>query len=435
MFKLKRPVLLALTLLGLSVWLLFSAGNRNFAVAASSPYEDLRLFTDALALIRHSYVEEVDTRKLIYGGIRGMMQTLDPHSGFLPPDAYQAMQDDTRGEFGGVGIEVSMRDDALIVVAPIEDTPAFHAGVLAGDQILSIDQEEVAGLDIMQVISLLRGDAGSPVTLSLKRGDNEEPLTVQLERELIHVDSVKARLISPGYGYVRLLQFQERTDVELQQALIALRKQNNNTLDGLILDLRNNPGGLLDQSIKVADLFLDKGLVVYTEGRDPDSQLKYMAHQKGTEPDCPMVVLIDGGSASAAEIVAGALQDHKRAILLGTRSFGKGSVQIVVPMSDGSGLRLTTARYFTPLGRSIQALGIEPDIFVQKGILQVVSTVTAQREQDLKNHFSSQASDKKTSASPSDAPVDKDSRDDYQLMRALDLLKGWNFFGRTAPAA
>jgi len=435
MSRLRRPVLLVLFLLTLSVWLFLGVGARTLAVASSTPYEELRLFTDVLALIRHSYVEEVDMRQLIHGGIRGMMRTLDPHSGFLPPDAYQALQDDARGEFIGVGIEVSMRGDDLIVVSPIEDTPAFRAGVLAGDQIMAIDQEETAGLDIAEAVKLLRGDKGRTVTLTLKRSGIDAPLILSLVSELIHVDSVKSRLLAPDYGYVRLIQFQERTDIDLLQALGKLRQQNTRPLDGLILDLRNNPGGLLDQSVKVADLFLDKGLVVYTEGRDPDSQMKYMAHQKGTEPDCPMVVLIDGGSASAAEIVAGALQDHQRALLLGTKSFGKGSVQIIVPLADGSGLRLTTARYFTPNGRSIQALGIEPDILVPQGTFSANNAQGLQREQDLKNHFSSQVSAVNPPPAPSAALIEDDINNDYQLMRALDLLKGWHFFGRPAPAA
>ncbi len=414
----------------------FGLFNRPLSAQAEAPYEEIQLFTDVLSLIRNNYVEKVDMKALVYGGINGMLSVLDPHSSFMPPDDYKEMQAETKGEFGGIGIEVSIRDGVLTVVTPIEDTPAFNAGILPGDRIVLIDGKKTTAIGIMDAVKMLRGTQGSKVEIGVKRPDSLDIITVQLKREIIKIESVKGRTLSPGYLFVRLLQFQEQTDSDLKKTLKRLHEENNGGVKGLILDLRNNPGGLLDQAVKVADLFLERGLIVYTEGRNDESDMKFTAHQSKTEPDYPIVVLVNAGSASAAEIVAGALQDHSRAILLGTRSFGKGSVQTVIPLSDDSGLRLTTALYFTPAGRSIQADGIEPDVLVQQVAVPPEETETRVREQDLEHHFKPNGKNKRDAVKPTlNVPYSEQDLNDVQLMRALELLKGWNIFSKLEQKA
>jgi carboxyl-terminal processing protease len=415
-------LLLALVMLG---WISTGRFNPPAVAESTADYQELKLFTDVLAIVRKSYVEEVPMKDLVYGAINGMLNSLDPHSSFLPPDMYREMQIDTRGEFGGLGIEITMRDGILTIVSPIEDTPAFRAGLKAGDQILKIGDKFTKNMGIMDAVKMMRGPKGSEVRITVMRDDFEKPREFTIVREIIKIKSVKAKTLEDGYGYARITQFQERTAEDLHAALETLQKENDGTLDGLILDLRNNPGGLLDQAVKVSDLFLGKGLIVYTEGREEGSAMKFSAHDSGTEPDYPMVVLINGGSASASEIVAGALHDHERAVIMGTQSFGKGSVQTVIPLSDDSGLRLTTARYFTPNGISIQARGITPDIVVHPMDFKETDEGTHVREKDLTNHFESGAG---KALEPEEQPhkfqLDPDSRKDYQLLRALDLLKG-----------
>lgn len=393
----------------------------------SSAYQELQLFTDVLTIVKRSYVEEVDMKDLIYGAIDGMLASLDPHSGFMSPDIYKEMKVDTRGEFGGLGIEISSRDGLLTIVAPIEDTPAARAGLQAGDQILKIEDQFTKDLEIMEAVHLMRGAPGTEITITIMRDTFEKPQPFTLVREVIQVKSVKAKILEPGFGYVRVAQFQERTGADLSKALDRLREENGDELQGLVLDLRNNPGGLLDQAVDVSDQFLDDGLIVYTQGREDDAQMEFSAMRGGTEPDYPIVVLINGGSASASEIVAGALQDHKRAVVMGTRSFGKGSVQTIIPLSDDSGLRLTTAKYYTPNGRSIQALGIVPDIEVPQSEIKEVAVGNNFREKDLKNHFVTEGGAAQEKTSPR-VELDENVRKDYQLMRALDLLKGWQIF-------
>ncbi|MBW2476222.1 MAG: S41 family peptidase, partial [Deltaproteobacteria bacterium] len=293
-------------------------------VSASSGYQEMQLFTDVLTIVRRSYVEEVSIKDLVYGAIDGMLASLDPHSGFMSPEIYKEMKVDTRGEFGGLGIEITMRNGVLTVVAPIEDTPAQRAGLQAGDQILKIEDEYTKDIELMEAVRLMRGVAGTEIKITIMRESFDKPQEFNLTREVIKIQSVKAKTIESGYGYVRLTQFQEKTADDLDQALSDLGEENQGALKGLVLDLRNNPGGLLDQAVEVADKFLDSGLIVYTEGRQEDSQMEFAAKSSGTEPDYPMVVLINGGSASASEIVAGALQDHGRAVVMGTQSFGKG---------------------------------------------------------------------------------------------------------------
>ena len=406
---------------------------------AQAGYAELQLFTDVLSIVRRSYVEEVPVKDLVYGAIDGMLASLDPHSGFMPPDVYKELKIDTRGEFGGLGIEVTIRDDTLTIVAPMEDTPASRAGLAAGDRILKINELFTKGMEIMEAVRLMRGAPGTEVTIIVMREGFEKPRAFTLKREFIKIKSIKSKMLEDGFGYVRITQFQERTAADLQRELDALRKQGgNHPLKGLVLDLRNNPGGLLDQAVEVADLFLDKGLIVYTKGREADAQMEFTAKASGTEPGYPMVVIINGGSASAAEIVAGALQDHGRAVILGTQSFGKGSVQTILPLGDDAGLRLTTARYYTPKGTSIQAKGITPDIEVRQAEVKESGDRDQFREKDLPNHFDGEQTEKP--AKPKDQGEIKPrgteaDRSDYQLMRALDLLKGWQIFrGIGTPA-
>ena len=438
MFKrrwLRLLVLLACLPIG---WLAVAQLTRPLAAEAKSQYEDIRLFSDVLALVRKSYVEDVPMQELIYGAIDGMLASLDPHSSFMPPDVYKEMKDDTRGEFGGIGIEITIKDGVLTVVSPIEDTPAYRAGLQAGDQIVKIGDGFTKDMSVMDAVKLMRGPKGSPIRITIVREAFEKPKEFELKREIIKIRSVKARTLEDGYGYVRLAQFQERTDEELVKALKDLRKENGGRLNGLVLDLRNNPGGLLEQAVKVTDLFLGKGLIVYTDGREDGSRMEFYARPGTEEEDFPLVVLINSGSASASEIVAGALQDHDRALVLGTQSFGKGSVQTVIPLSDNSGLRLTTARYYTPSGTSIQARGITPDIVVAPAELKKVGEGDHFREKDLSNHFDTEPLE----VQPKDVETTRKfdlkatDRDDYQLMRALDLLKGWRVFKELqAPAA
>ena len=429
MFSRKWPLIMSVLLVILAGWASFGQWNRPATARAESPYGEMKLFTDVLSIIRSSYVEEVKVRDLVYGGINGMLATLDPHSSFLEPETYTELKTDTTGEFGGLGIEVSIRDNVLTVIAPIEDTPAFRVGLKAGDQIVDIDGQATKDLGIMDAVKLLRGPKGSSVTVTIMRSSFDKPQPFTITREIIRIQSVKARTLEDGYGYVRLSQFQERTAEDLEKALVKLREENSGGVKGLVLDLRNNPGGLLDQAVKVSDAFLGNGLIVYTEGREEGSRMKFVARSDGTEPEYPLVILINGGSASAAEIVAGALKDHQRAILLGTRSFGKGSVQTIIPLSDNSGLRLTTARYFTPSGVSIQATGIDPDIVVPQSEIRETDEDGHFREKDLDNHFSNGSPiEKKERKEGQQYRLSDEDRQDYQLVRALDLLKGWEVF-------
>ncbi|MGA7829239.1 MAG: S41 family peptidase [Geobacteraceae bacterium] len=401
------------------------------AAESGNDYESIELFTDVLKIVQKNYVEEVDTKKLVYGAINGMLASLDPHSSFLPPDMYKEMKIETKGSFGGLGIEITVKDGYLTVISPIEDTPAFRAGIKAGDQILKIEDKLTKDMTILDAVKHMRGPKGTKITITIMREGFDKPKQFTLVRDIIQVKSVKFKTLDSGYGYVRIAQFQEKTDEDLVKALKALKKENGGSLKGLILDLRNDPGGLLDQAVRVADHFIPEGeLIVYTEGRDPNSKMRFTSRKGNKEIGYPMVVLINGGSASASEIVAGALQDHNRAVILGTQSFGKGSVQTIIPLSEDSGLRLTTAKYYTPKGRSIQARGITPDIVVEN--VEITATEKQDtlgiREKDLENHFATEGgegkTDKKGQTQP-DFKLDKQFKGDYQVLRALDLLKGW----------
>jgi carboxyl-terminal processing protease len=442
----KRVVMgLAILISALVIFIGISSQRRCIAEGKGSDYESIELFTDVMAIVKKSYVEEVDTKKLIYGAINGMLASLDPHSSFMSPDSYKEMKIDTKGAFGGLGIEISIKDGILTVISPIEDTPAFKAGIKSGDQIFKIDDKFTKDLNINDAVKRMRGPKGSKVILTIMREGFDKPQEFPLMRDVIQVKSVRSRLMEDGYAYIRIAQFQEKTDEDLVRFLKSLKEENKGELKGLILDMRNDPGGLLDQAVRVAEHFVEEGkMIVYTEGREKDSKMQFTSRKSGKEPNYPIVVLINGGSASASEIVAGALQDHKRAIVMGTQSFGKGSVQTIIPLSDESGLRLTTARYYTPKGRSIQAKGITPDIIVER--LELPKESSAKKdgmhlsEKDLENHFEGEdkgaPKDAKKELKKDDKKDDKKDKQaslkpedslksDYQVMRALDLLKGW----------
>jgi len=416
-------------ILGVTVGL----GRFHKVSALSNPiYEDLRVFTDVLGLLQKEYVEETKSKDLVYGAIKGMLETLDPHSAFLPPQMYKEMQEETKGRFEGLGLEITIKEGVLTVVSPIEDTPAFRAGIQAGDQILRIDGEPTKNLTLLESVKRMRGPKGSKVTLTIMREGFPKPREFTLIRDVIPVRSVRYELQEKHYGYVRITQFQEKTDAEFQKAIKALEDETKGGLKGLILDLRNNPGGLLDQAVKIADRFIESGIIVSIEGRKEEQKMKFNAQsQDDNLSRYPLVVLVNGGSASGAEIVAGAIQDHGRGIILGTQTFGKGSVQTIFALKDGSGLRLTTARYYTPSGRSIQAKGIVPDIIVKPAITEEEKTTLPKQpsEKDLERHLI----DTKEKEKPKVEVKEKEKKPaDNQLERALELLKSWEIFKNIA---
>lgn len=353
-------------------------------------YEGLRLFSDVIAEIENNYVEPVETKELIEKAIEGMVHSLDPHSSFLPPEAFDDLQSETKGEFGGIGIVITMRDRRLTVISPIEGTPAYKAGIQAQDIIVKVDGEATKDMMLWEAVKKMRGEPGAPVDISIYRKGESEILDLTLVRAVIPLESVRSLTLKPGYGYLWITNFRENTTDEVEKALKELEKESS-PLKGLILDLRDNPGGLLDQSVKVSDIFLDSGTIVSIKGRDGKEGEEYTAHQNTDPNDYPIVLLINGGSASASEIVAGALQDNHRALVLGTTSFGKGSVQTVRPMRDGYALKYTIARYYTPSGKSIQAEGIIPDLVVKRRVLDETSDdgfdSNLIKEGDLKNHL------------------------------------------------
>lgn len=393
----------------------------NPVKADSEEYEKLGIFTEVYEIVKKDYVEEVEPKKLIYGAIKGMLRELDPHSGFMPPEAYKEMKIDTKGEFGGLGIQVGIRDGSLTVIAPLEDTPAWKAGLKAGDKIVKIDGEPTADMTLMEAVHKMRGPKGTKVTLTIMREGWEKPKDFTITRDIIKLQSVKYKVIDEGIGYVKITQFQQNTAVQLERALAKLDYQK---IDSLILDLRNNPGGLLSAAVDVAEQFLPAGkTVVSIKGRNTP---KKVYRTTGVRPhyDWPMVVLVNQGSASASEIVAGALKDNQRALILGVRTFGKGSVQSVIPLSDGSGLRLTTAYYYTPSGKNIHKHGIDPDVVVELKVKEGEGHPVF-REEDIDRH----GRDKKEVEM---VPVNIKEEDDTQLQRAIEILKSWRVFKKKA---
>ena len=421
---------------------------------ANVVYEKLKIFGDVLSAVQTSYVEEPDMDQLVEGAIKGMLQNLDPHSSYLTPDMLKQVEVETKGVFGGLGIEIGIKDGILTIIAPIEDTPADRAGLLAGDKIVKIEEDPTKDMTVMDAVKRLRGEPGTKVKIWVAREGARELLPYTITRDIIKIRSVKTKELGDGIAYVKLLQFQQDSTTELENAMRE-RMKDKGGVRGLVLDLRNNPGGLLDQAVKVADKFIGSGLIVYTDGRLEAQKYKYSAHKEGTYGNFPMVVLVNAGSASASEIVAGALQDHGRAIILGTQTFGKGSVQTILPLEDGSALRLTTARYYTPNGRSIQAKGIEPDIVVRDSRDGRAGHPNAIREKDIRHHLKGEEEvepekapetgvppaeegkrkmeepGKAKDGMESESPVleGKTGEDkDAQLERAVELLRGWEIF-------
>jgi carboxyl-terminal processing protease len=387
------------------------------------PLDELRTFADVFNQIKQSYVETVDDKTLLENAIRGMLSGLDPHSTYLDAKSFDELQVNTTGEFGGLGLEVGLENGFVKVVSPLDDTPAQKAGIEAGDLIIKIDGKPVKGMALNEAVDSMRGPRGSTIELTIVR-EGLQPFDVKLKRDTIKVLSVKSRTLEPGFGYVRVAQFQANTGPEFRKVIEKLKKENKN-LKGLVLDLRNNPGGILQAAVDVADAFIKDGLIVYTEGRLPNSKSQFRALPDDIAEGVPLVVLINGGSASASEIVAGALQDQKRAIIMGTESFGKGSVQTVMPLSENSAIKLTTARYFTPNGRSIQAHGIAPDIEVERAKIETLPRGDNITEADLEGHLRNESNSKVRKQEVQDKLISSDN----QLYEALNLLKGLNVFG------
>ena len=391
---------------------------------APLPLEELRTFAEVMDRIKAAYVEPVDDKTLLENAIKGMLSNLDPHSAYLGPEDFAELQESTSGEFGGLGIEVGSEDGNIKIVSPIDDTPASKAGIQAGDFIVKINGQPTRGLSMTEAVDKMRGKIGQKITLTLVRNGGT-PFDVTLTRANIQVKSVKAQLLEDGYGYIRITHFQVKTGEEVATALSKLRRENGNKrLKGIILDLRNNPGGVLQSAVEVVDHFITKGLIVYTKGRIANSELRFSATGKDLSENVPLVVLINGGSASASEIVAGALQDQKRGVVMGTTSFGKGSVQTVLPLNNDRALKITTALYFTPNGRSIQAQGIVPDIEVSRAKITREQDTEYYKEADLQGHLGNGngGADKPTGSNPKAKPMPQD--DDFQLSQALSLLKG-----------
>ena len=450
-----RTALLLAVIISVTVGIMGSGFYRDICAGDKETYKGLKIFSDVIDLVEKNYVDEVDTKDLIHKAIQGMMNGLDPHSQLLPPEAFEELQIDTRGEFGGIGIVITMQKNLLTVIAPIEGTPAYKAGVKAGDVIIKVDGESTKDMMLWEAVRKMRGPKGEAVLVTVMREGVKDPIDFSLVRDIIPIESVRYIAMQPGYGYIRVTNFQDNTTQDLMAALNAL-ESDKVPLKGLVLDLRDNPGGLLNQAIEMSDLFLDKGDIVSIKGRQEKHTKVFAAHPDSKKRSYPVVTLINGGSASASEIVAGALQDHKRAVILGTTSFGKGSVQTVEPLRDGYGLKFTIARYYTPSGRSIQAQGIVPDIEV-KQLSTENKVIDDQRikEKDLKNHLDGASSSDSVPESDTDAvsPAEEEETDeerkkelkqqtesrygplslemlqgDNQVMRALEILRGYEIF-------
>lgn len=398
------------------------------------PLEDLRKFTEVFSRIKAAYVEEVDDKTLLENAIKGMLGGLDPHSTYLGPEAFEELEESTTGKFGGLGIEVGMEDGFIKVIAPIDDTPAEEAGVQPGDLIIKLGDQPVKGMTLEEAVGIMRGEPGTTLTLTILRDGESAPIEIEVERAIIKVTSTKSRLIDNGYGYVRLTQFQSETGEQFVEAIETLKQENGGQLDGLIIDLRNNPGGILQAAVEAADALLEEGLIVYTKGRIQSSRLRFSAQPGDVTNGAPIVVLINGGSASASEILAGALQDQGRAVIMGTDSFGKGSVQTVIPLDENHAIKMTTARYYTPDGRSIQAKGIKPDILVKQAQLTEVDSEPFFTEADLSGHLDNGEGDAGAEGEGDDQAREGAGRD-YQLRTALNLLKGLRILDQTDAEA
>ena len=399
--------------------------NRKVSAVTDDVYEDFDVFTYVLEHLRKDYVEETENRTLIYGAIKGMLDTLDPHSSFMPPNVYREMQMETKGKFEGLGIVIEKKKGLLTVVSPIEDTPAFKAGIKSGDHIIKIDGHPTENMTLHEAAMKMRGAKGTEVTITITREGFTKPKDVTIVRDIIPLKSVRHEVLEKGIGYVRISQFNEQTASDFEKALGKLEDLNKASLSGLIIDLRNNPGGLLDQAVKVADKFIPRGTIVSIEGRSKEP-LKFEAHRDGTVENYALIVLVNSGSASGSEILAGALQDHRRALILGTQTFGKGSVQTIFPLKDGSGLKLTTARYYTPKGKSIQAMGITPNIIVPYSRAsddgESKEKSSHPMEKDLERHLEGMEKEQEGKEPEEERVLDS------QLERALQIMNGWEIF-------
>ncbi len=439
----RKTVKTGVLLLGLSALaiLIGLAGDSPVAALDRSTYRSLKTFNEILDIVEKNYVEPVETKTLLQGAVNGMMRSLDPHSSYMTADMYRELEVETKGRFGGIGIEITIRKDVLTVVSPIEDTPAYRAGVKAGDAIIRIDGKSTKDITIMDAVKKLRGPKGTNVTITIMRDETTKPQDITITRDIIQIRSIRSKVFEDGIGYVRISSFQERTAEDLAKALAEVTKKTN-PLKGLVLDLRNNPGGLLSQAVQVSEQFLKSGTIVSTRGRVKSVESSAKARDNGNEPTCAIVALVNEGTASAAEIVAGALQDNGRALVLGTQTFGKGSVQTVIPLDDGSALKLTTAKYYTPKGRSIQAEGIQPDIVIRRTrMIDGKEREVAEeplREKDLAGHIPSPRENGEVKESPAVPPAQPrmllrreemgDVTQDNQLKSAIDILKSWDLF-------
>ena len=431
---LKNIKLYKIALIGIKIYLASSAGM-VFA-NQQDVYKQLNLFGEVYERVRSEYVEEIKDKDLIEAAINGMLQSLDPHSSYLNADNFEEMKVQTKGEFGGLGIEVTMENGLVKVVSPIDETPAAKAGILSGDFISHIDDEAVMGLTLSEAVDKMRGAINTPIIITVIR-EGKEPFNVKIVRDIIKITSVKTKVYD-DIGYLRITSFTQKTYKNLVKEFSVLEKEMNSNIKGLVLDLRNNPGGLLDQAVSVSDAFLNRGEIVSTRGRESNAEQRFNASKGDITKGIPIVVLINGGSASASEIVAGALQDHKRGILMGTASFGKGSVQTIIPVSSRGAIRLTTARYFTPSGRSIQAKGIDPDIYVPQSKVEVIENNNSRKESNLRGHLDEKSSESDTNVINNNSEIDeKDTKslNDYQLNRAIDLLKSISVYDNLKKAS
>jgi len=419
-------VLGALIALGTTVWADKVTEEKVESNQISIPLQELRAFVEVFERVSHDYVDEIEDKKLLEGAISGMLSSLDPHSAYLPPTDYKEMEEHTRGEFGGLGMEVGMEDGFVKVISPIDDTPAQKAGILAGDLIIKLGKEPVKGKTLSEAVKIMRGKPGTKLLLTIVRKGEDAPIKVEITRAIIKVKSLKQRLLKDNIGYARISQFQLRTGSDLSKSIAKLEKENGGPLDGLVLDLRNNPGGVLNAAVQVSDAFLNEGLIVYTEGRIKNSKMRFEAEKGDLLNGKPIVVLINEGSASASEIVAGALQDQKRAVIAGRTSFGKGSVQTLLQLNNGAAIKVTTARYYTPSGRSIQAEGIEPDVIIDRVKVEKLDKERLTvKESDLSGHLENDdAKDEEGSAGKDKVnELDKILEEDYELNEALRLVK------------
>tara|TARA_B110000238_G_scaffold148724_1_gene160410 strand:- start:45 stop:1346 length:1302 start_codon:yes stop_codon:yes gene_type:complete len=422
--KYKNTLLLLISISIISITFYYQSNGTAHAAKTSLPLNQLQTFSEVYLKIKQNYVVDVSDKEIFDNAIKGMLEGLDPHSTFLNEKDFSDLKIGTRGEFGGLGIEVTMEDGIVKVIAPIDDTPAFKAGIKSGDLIIKIDNSSVKGLSLNKAVDLMRGKVGSPILLTIARKGESGPIEIKIIRAKIKVKSVKYELIHDNYGYIRIASFQNKTGKSLADAISDLNKKSKNNINGYVIDMRNNPGGVLGAAVDVSDAFIKGGKkLVYTKGKSADAMYEFTSNDTDLAEEKPIVVLINGGSASASEIVAGALQDHKRAIIMGTQSFGKGSVQTILPITSRTAVKITTARYYTPNGRSIQAKGITPDIIVKNLELTDLAENTMMKESDLKGHLENTDKEKLEDKSEQQ---DKKLLNDYQLSEAINLLKGLN---------